>query len=951
MLHLKISTLILLVVFCTATLADEQRRFDLSRAWFKPELLVNNQPEICESIFKSYADYFVAPGAINPFEPISTRGWEERKHPGALTDTIRELEWPPIGEEGSSGIGLYLAQWRQDAKYFGVVERIDSRGWRPPTYEYYLIDKPLSDADVANGPKERYGEGSIDYLDETDKQGIFDVIYESDSRFKNFGQNISVQVANVYSANHRAYLALTATMAHERNPTVHLIVSVITPRQVELICKFTTLPSSDAIRNEYGKISYFKDFEDVLLKIMGDSGDCGTMNAHGHAKNDLREGLDSLIVRPWTYSPSTESYDFSGWGYSGAWNYRKYLEFNALLPKTRQGLANRYAEDYRLEMNQALMLADAGISAALAHGFFKHGHTKDAYQELHRALLEGKTVEEVSSLLPKPEPIKDAYGEDSDNLLAFAIGHPRLVELLLKRDFNPNQTNAFGKTPLMYAAQFNDLESAKLLVKYGANTEFATTRPFDSCNYTITTNRVTALHYAVRYASKDFIAWLVEIGAVTSVQDSNENTPLDYLTKFGGFIGYKKTADASYGKQNRLLTKSDIDFIVTLLTPLSEEQRQRASDEINRTAESLYRSGKIKEAYVAAKKSLSLHPKNERALSNLSLSALKLGYHGESAKASTYIIENANSENERASAYFNLGLACHAESKKGFHYATITYDGKTYCQEKWDRYHGPLYYYLKAYQIVPTKSRANAIVEFFEKVDDQRGKWLCKAGDSGSNPRAVYVTRNHVYFLTKTGAKIAYQRFARRERDKDTALEVAKKEDFPLGNGFSVSLWEVSVPFQGTLVLGEQLCSRFLPSMIDDGTELVELYTHGESKPVTVSSNTSKPIVLLLYGNKANWTIANDSQNIRAIYVHGKDATLRYPDKMPAVAHMDTKLGDGAYPEPWGSSFNAYTATTIGLTIGAIIDSTNRQQMRLDDTVLSSLPRCDSRVRTNCRTH
>src|SRR5262249_20858327 len=86
-------------------------------------------------------------------------------------------------------------------------------------------------------------------------------------------------------------------------------------------------------------------------------------------------------------------------------------------------------------------------------------------------------------------------------------------------------------------------------VKYGADTERATTRPFDTCNYTITTHGVTVLHYAVRYASKDFIAWLVAIGAVTSVRDSNGYTAFDYLTKFGGFLGYQQTAETSYGKR------------------------------------------------------------------------------------------------------------------------------------------------------------------------------------------------------------------------------------------------------------------------------------------------------------------------------------------------------------------------------------------------------------------
>lgn len=940
--HFKINAFILLIISCATAFAGEQQRFDVSKAWFKPELLVNNQPEICEPIFERYVDYFVSTGASNPLKPISARYWEKH-NPGALTNKIHEIEWVGIGEGEEEN---RLAQWRQDGKYLGIIEQSQAIGWRPPTYQYYLIDKPPLSADVKNGAKVHYGEGPISYLSETDKPGIFDVIYESDPRFKNFKQNTFVQVANVYLFNDQMYLALTSNSSYKQGPAVYFIASITTPHQVKTVCKFTALPSSDAIRSESGKISNFKEFEDVVLKIMGGGGNCGTLNAPARAMHELREGLNSLIFRPWTYSSSMGNYDFSSWGYSGAWNYRKYLEFNALLPKARLGLADKYVKDYQLDKNQALILANEGIRSILARAF-NHGRAEDKHQELHQVLLEGKMVEEISSLLPEPEAMNDVYG---DSLLAFAIGHPRLVELLLKRGFDPNKTNAFGKTPLMYAAQFNDLESAKLLIKYGANPALATTRPGDSCNYTIMTNHVTALHYAVRYASRDFIMWIVEAGAVTSAQDSNGHTPFEYLTKFGGYVGYRKTADTSYGEQNAFLTKSHFDSLAALLTPFSENKRQLVSDEENRNAELLYQSGKVREAYVAVKKSLSLNPMNERALSNLSLIALKLGYYGESAKSATYVIKHATSDNERASAYFNIGLACHAKAKKGFHYATIFYDGETFCQERWDRYHGPLYYYLKAYQTFPTKSRANAIAEFFDEIDNQHGKWLCKKRDADSNSRAVYVARNHVYFLTKTGTEIVYQRFARRERDKDIALEVTKKEEFPLGNGLSVSRWEVDVPFQGTLVLDEQLCSRYLPSMIDDKTELVELYSHGENRPVTVTTNTSKPIVLVLYGNNASWTITDDSKNIHAIYVHGKDATLRHPNKTQAVVYMDTK--QYVYSEPWGSSFNAYTETMVGLKIGALIDSTSRPHTKLDDVVLSSLPHCDnSRVRTNCRTH
>lgn len=933
-------TAFLLAALATGAHAAERLRYDISKAWFKPELTLNRQPDVCQPIFERYVEYFTSREARNPLRPIASRQWEEHS-PGVLTEGIRELEWETFREPGSKG--LRLAHWQQDGKYLGIVERSGTHGWRPPSYAYFLIDKPLSDSEAEDEAKTSYGEGSLGQFRETSTPELFDVIYDSDPRFKDYKQNTFVQVANVFSSRKGVYLALTVAR-YTPGPTEYIITRVVSPRQVQALCKITALPSSQAMRAEAGKIAHFSDFEKVVLDIMGGAGSCGTMNSHARAYNELREGLNTLLYRPWPHGSSTKDHDFLAWGYSGAWNYRKYQQYLALLPKARHGLAEKYARDYRLALQEALALADDGIRSVLASAF-DHGRTVDPYAALHQALLEGKPVDEVPALLAQPTAIET---KDKDGPLAFAVGHPHLVEYLLKQGFNPNSTNAFGKTPLIYAAQFNDLASARLLVGHGASTELATTRPMDTCSYTIETHRVTALHYAVRYASREFVEWLVRAGAVTSAKDSQDRTPLDYLTDFGGMAGYRKTAEPSYGRQNALLSPADREALAALLKPPSAASLQATSDAASREAEALYRAGKLQEAYRAAKKALSLNAANERAMANLSLIALRLGLHGESAKAATYVIGHAASENERASAYFNLGLACRAEGNRGFHYSPIYYDGTVYCQERHNQFHGPLHYFLRSFETQPSARRANAIVEFLEEPDAQRSKWLCKARGAGDEPRTVYVTTSHVYFLARTGARIEYPRFARRERNKESPLEVTKREELPLGNGLSVFRWDVYVPFQGTLVIGDQLCGRYLPSMIEDGLDLVEIFTRGEGRQVTVATHTSKPIVLVLYGDNATWGLDQGSKNIRAIYVHGKDASLRQGEGSRVVAYMDTKRN--SYSEPWGSTFNALTEMTIGLPISAIVDATSRAQIQLDDAMIASLPRCEGRIKVNCRT-
>lgn len=917
----------LLIGFCIVSSADE-KKINVSKAWFKPELLVNNNPEVCAPIFKSFFDHFSSYSKESPLKPISSREWDKNRPD--LPDKLRELEWKEIGQSEGN---LNLTEWKEGTTYFGIVEATRSIGWREPYYEYFLIDKPLSDADIVDEktPKS-YEEKALAYFRKTDRSDVLDLIYKSDPRFSNFQENLSGRLSNIYAVNNRVYIAFNA-MGSDNEPQNHFIISLMGPRQARLVCKFTTFPSSQTISEQARKIAHYNEFEGVIFNMMGGAGSCGTLNAHGRASYQLREALNTLIYRPWTHA-SVDRLTFLAWGHSGIWNYKKYLEFNDLMPKAKQGLADYYIKNYQLEPGQAMSLANMGVNGALDLGF-NHGRTEDASYLLHRALLEGRPDQEISSLLAEYEGLFD---KSEESLLSYAVDHPNLTELLLKRGLDPNKANNFGKTPLMYAAQFNALEAARLLIKYGANTELATTQPFDSCNYTLSTHHVTALHYAVRYASREFIELLVEKGAITSANDSHGHTPLDYLIRFGGHIGYRNPTTASYGEQNKLLAKSNLDSLKTLLTPPSEEQRRLLADKYNLNAESLYRSGKIKEAYAMLKKALSLQPNNERAMANLSLVALRVELYGESAKAATYLIKNGRSDKERASAYFNLALACRGEEKSTYHYSSISYDGQHYCQERGNQYQGPLFFLLKAYQTYPTKQRENAIVSFFDATNDGRGKWLCRAADSHVSTKAVYVTMNHVYFLAKTGSDISYSRIARRERDKEDALEVKQKESIPLDNGLSIFRWDVYVPFQGTLVLGDQLCSRSIPLLIDDGTELVELYSsQGDIKSATVTSATTKPIVLLLYGNHMQWTITDESKNIRAIHVHGKDSNVQYAGKKRFIVSLDTK--QYAYSEPAKSSYNLYTPLTIGLKISAMIDLKTRSEINVTDNDLSLTPR------------
>src|SRR5690606_35380685 len=106
-------------------------------------------------------------------------------------------------------------------------------------------------------------------------------------------------------------------------------------------------------------------------------------------------------------------------------------------------------------------------------------------QPLRQAILERRPIEEIDELYQaqarEAEP-PDSFQEASqyDSVLNAAIGYPEALQYLLGRGLDPNVTNGFGKTPLMYAAQHDQLESARILLRAGADPNAATYPPEDT---------------------------------------------------------------------------------------------------------------------------------------------------------------------------------------------------------------------------------------------------------------------------------------------------------------------------------------------------------------------------------------------------------------------------------------------------------------------------------------
>lgn len=115
--------------------------------------------------------------------------------------------------------------------------------------------------------------------------------------------------------------------------------------------------------------------------------------------------------------------------------------------------------------------------------------------------------------------------------LAAALGDIRLMEFFLAKGANPDaSTTWFHKTPLMYAAQQNELSSAKLLIERGADVNAETDGTSARC-HTLDRDHRTALMYAAENADADLIELLLDSGADISATDTKNNLALWYFEK------------------------------------------------------------------------------------------------------------------------------------------------------------------------------------------------------------------------------------------------------------------------------------------------------------------------------------------------------------------------------------------------------------------------------------
>lgn len=378
------------------------------------------------------------------------------------------------------------------------------------------------------------------------------------------------------------------------------------------------------------------------------------------------------------------------WAATGVAEYKAYRVFLQQMTSSQAAMAAFYQRRFGWNDGQARTMARQALEGAISSGirFYMYEPFPKDETALRNAILAHRPMDEIRAI----------EGQVRD--LSIAIEYPAALEYLIERGTDVNQANAFGKTALMYAAHYDQPESARILLEQGANPNAVTVIPEDDCYYSITTRNMTALHYAARYASPALVRLLVNNGAEPFIQAHREgeegSTPLDWLNRY--------TA-ANAEEPNPNIAPAQVVEVEALLQPPTDEALQARAKRLVLEGEKAYGAGDLKLALRKLTLAINIQPHNERALSDLSLVALRDGDLGVSLQAGQALIDSSKDAKLLANAWFNQALACDASGS-----SWPFYNGTYYCRA------GAVYAYYQALKAHRTEARAAKLLQAVQAV-------------------------------------------------------------------------------------------------------------------------------------------------------------------------------------------------------------------------------------------
>lgn len=674
------SVLITLLLIANA-FAESQPSISPEAAWFKPHLIENNGA-ICESLLADATDKFfsVMPDSeFYDFHALKNRGVRSIK-------SLKLLGGQEIVELQAYEKTFYLHSYRHPGcggaceAYQSLVSPISFA----TDNDYSALSKQAELAPPAD---------SYDYL-----------IAQSETKIP------YLLVLGIYgSAKH----TLKAYKLSKQGQWKSACVISFKPD--------LSKASQQGLKNAKAAV---QQLEQAANHMRLGAGDCGRMYTHSRWTELLTDKLEQTLYRPWSVKNSGKYWgnahglyeqtieNLKVWSLTGMQGFQAFEAYDKQLIDSRQELAEFYQHSYQWTGSYALKIADEALTGAVAYGFGFYMYNTGFYER------EGALREAILNKAPMAEIKKIAIDLKADNreccadhgakesLLNVAIVYPEALQYLLGQGLDPNQPNAFGKTPLMYAVQNNQLESVSILLNKKADPNLSTIIPEDTCYYTLSKSGMRALHYAVRYASPELIKLLIKNGAdpIVTTSEKTGGYPIDWMHKY-------TAADAE--EPNANIPASEIPVLEKLLALPTAEEMKKLVLKFNTGAEKAYAEKDLREAYGLTQKALQLEPANERALSNLGLIAIKLEKNEIALEAIKKLIDHGADKKMVANAWYNYGMICDSTKR-------VYYNGNTYCTSS--RIHN----YLSSYLTTPSEARKSKL---FEVIDSSSKACRFKDGE------------------------------------------------------------------------------------------------------------------------------------------------------------------------------------------------------------------------------
>lgn len=508
--------------------------FPATRYPFTPKLTENKEPALCQ-IFLNQAKTLFRSTQPNPV-------LDELKHPEVtwvkwdLVDVAGPLE-PTAQVYGKPEYLRADLDLEGNGRVKTVVQYIFWHSWRGQNHQSYVFGSPKAFMDAVKDAKTT---GS-----ELDASSVF----AKGTQYYPTGATGSMEDADwnshsLFQYKKRFYFPSLGTQADIGDG--FSVIRLGGDGTSGTVCAIQMAPDQRVIQTFVdlpGISSYLK-----VMKAMGHAGgggDCGTLHAEYNHDGGAEEAIRRSAFRPWAigrhlgnnlvdpyyrYDSRLESF-IKEWGYQDVWNYREYQTSRNHIQPALQAVARYFEQSFGMSQAAAAKESRRVYEEVTAAWFLvpRSWDTSKEFYGFNDSI--GSTI--VQGDAQKVKSFEEYLSTDDINskryLLDSAESLP-ITRLLLKVGADPNVTNRFGKTALMYAAHMNRPDVMEELLKHKADVN-AATQSVNECDLRVERSERSALMYAAENAHPAAMALLVKWGADIKAKDSQGNDVQFYLSK------------------------------------------------------------------------------------------------------------------------------------------------------------------------------------------------------------------------------------------------------------------------------------------------------------------------------------------------------------------------------------------------------------------------------------